>query len=38
MTLIAGGVSQVGMSFGTWTWRGFWLALLCGALSIVAGT
>ena len=38
MTLIAGGVSQVGMSFGTWTWRGFWLTLLCGALSIVAGT
>lgn len=38
MTLVAGGVSQVGMAAGTWTWRGFWLALLCGVLSIVAGT
>ena len=36
--LIAGGVSQVGMAASTFTWRGFWLALVCGALSIVAGT
>lgn len=36
--LIAAGVSQLGMTAATWTWRGFWLTLLCGALSIVAGT
>jgi uncharacterized membrane protein HdeD (DUF308 family) len=37
-TLLAGGLSQVGMAASTFTWRGFWLALVCGALSIVAGT
>lgn len=37
-SLIAGGVSQLGMAAGTFTWRGFWLALVCGVLSIVAGT
>jgi len=37
-TLIAAGVSQLGMTAATWTWRGFWLTLLCGVLSIVAGT
>jgi uncharacterized membrane protein HdeD (DUF308 family) len=36
--LIAGGVSQLAMAASTFTWRGFWLALVCGALSIVAGT
>ncbi len=36
--LILAGVSQVGMAAGTYTWRGFWLALLCGVLSVVAGT
>ena len=36
-SLIAAGVSQLGMTAATWTWRGFWLTLLCGALSIVAG-
>ena len=36
-TLIAAGISQLGMAAGTWTWRGFWLALVCGALSVVAG-
>lgn len=38
ISLIAAGISQVGMAAGTWTWRGFWLMLLCGVLSIVAGT
>jgi uncharacterized membrane protein HdeD (DUF308 family) len=37
-SLIAAGVSQMATAAGTWTWRGFWLALVCGALSIVAGT
>lgn len=37
-TLIAAGISQLGMTAATWTWRGFWLTLLCGVLSIVAGT
>jgi uncharacterized membrane protein HdeD (DUF308 family) len=36
--LILAGVTQVAMAAGTYTWRGFWLALLCGALSIMAGT
>jgi uncharacterized membrane protein HdeD (DUF308 family) len=35
--LIAAGISQIGMAAGTWTWRGFWIALVCGVLSIVAG-
>ncbi len=38
ITLIAAGVSQLAMTVGTFTWRGFWLTLLCGTLSIVAGT
>jgi len=36
--LIAGGVFQLWLAFGTSGWRGFWVALVCGALSIVAGT
>jgi uncharacterized membrane protein HdeD (DUF308 family) len=36
--LVAGGLSQLGMAWATFTWRGFWLALLCGALGLVAGT
>ena len=35
--LMAAGISQLGMAAGTWTWRGFWLALVCGTLSVVAG-
>ncbi|MFM7108413.1 MAG: HdeD family acid-resistance protein [Planctomycetaceae bacterium] len=38
IALVAGGVSQIGMSALTFTWRGFWLTLLCGVLSVVAGT
>jgi len=37
-TLIAAGVSQLAMTAATYTWRGFWLGLVCGALSVVAGT
>lgn len=36
--LLAAGVAQLGMAAGTYTWRGFWLTLVCGALSLVAGT
>jgi len=36
-SLVAAGVSQLGMTLGTFTWRGFWLTLACGVLSIVAG-
>jgi uncharacterized membrane protein HdeD (DUF308 family) len=36
--LVAAGLSQLGMAAGTWTRRGFWLTLLCGVLSLVAGT
>ena len=38
ITLIAAGASQLVMTLGTFTWRGFWLTLLCGTLSIMAGT
>ena len=38
IALIAAGASQLGMSALTFTWRGFWLTLLCGILSVVAGT
>lgn len=38
IALIAAGISQLAMTAGTFTWRGFWMTLLCGALSVVAGT
>lgn len=38
IALIAAGVSQLVMTVGTFSWRGFWLTLLCGTLSIMAGT
>jgi len=38
IALVAAGISQIGMAAGTWTWRGFWLSLACGVLSLVAGT
>jgi uncharacterized membrane protein HdeD (DUF308 family) len=38
VTLIAAGISQLAMTAGTLTYRGFWLTLVCGALSIMAGT
>jgi uncharacterized membrane protein HdeD (DUF308 family) len=37
-SLLLAGVSQLVMAAGTFTWRGFWLTLLCGALSVVSGT
>jgi uncharacterized membrane protein HdeD (DUF308 family) len=37
-SLLAAGVTQLGAAAGTATWRGFWLTLLCGGLSLVAGT
>lgn len=36
--LIAAGVMRIVSAFGTYTWRGFWLSLLCGVLSLVSGT
>jgi len=36
--LLAAGVTRLMAAFGTYTWKGFWLTLLCGALSIVSGT
>jgi len=35
--LVAAGISHLVMTIGTYTWRGFWLTLLCGTLSIMAG-
>ena len=37
VTLIAAGIAQVALAAGTFTRRGFWLTLLCGALSIMGG-
>lgn len=37
IALVTAGASQVAMTAGTFTWRGFWLTLLCGVLSIIAG-
>ncbi len=37
IALVTAGASQVAMTAGTFTWRGFWLTLACGVLSIVAG-
>ena len=36
--LLAAGVAQLGMAAATYTWRGFWLTLVCGALALAAGT
>jgi len=35
--LIAAGATQLATAAGTFTWRGFWLTVLCGTLSLVAG-
>ncbi len=37
-SLIAAGVTQLAAAASTFTWRGFWLTVLCGGLSLVAGT
>lgn len=37
VALVTAGASQIAMTAGTFTWRGFWLTLACGVLSIVAG-
>jgi uncharacterized membrane protein HdeD (DUF308 family) len=37
-SLLAAGVTQLGAAAGTYSWRGFWLTVLCGGLSLVAGT
>jgi uncharacterized membrane protein HdeD (DUF308 family) len=36
--LVAAGVMRIMAAFGTYTWKGFWLTLLCGSLSLVSGT
>ncbi|NBP88669.1 MAG: hypothetical protein EBU59_09240 [Planctomycetia bacterium] len=38
VTLLAAGISQLAMAIGTYSWRGFWIMLLCGGLSTLAGT
>ena len=37
ISLLVAGVSQVAMAVGTYTWRGFWITLVCGGLSTMAG-
>jgi len=37
-SLLAAGVTQLGAAASTYSWRGFWLTVLCGGLSLVAGT
>ena len=37
ISLLVAGVSQVAMAVGTYTWRGFWVTLVCGGLSTMAG-
>lgn len=36
--LVAAGAARIVSAFGTYSWKGFWLTLLCGALSVVSGT
>lgn len=36
--LVAAGAVRIVSAFGTYTWKGFWLALLCGVLALVSGT
>ncbi len=36
--LVAAGAMRIVAAFGTYTWKGFWLTLLCGSLSLVSGT
>lgn len=38
IALLVAGAAQLGVSALAFTWRGFWLTLLCGALAVVAGT
>ena len=37
LALAAAGVAQIFLSANAFDWRGFWLAMLCGALSLMAG-
>ncbi len=37
VVLVAAGVGQVALSASAFDWRGFWLALLCGLLSLAGG-
>ena len=37
ISLLVAGVSQVAMAVGTYTWKGFWITLVCGVLSVMAG-
>jgi membrane protein HdeD len=36
--LLAGGILRVIAALGTYSWKGFWLTLLCGVLAVVSGT
>jgi uncharacterized membrane protein HdeD (DUF308 family) len=35
--LIAAGAGQLALATATYSWRGFWLALVCGAVSVLGG-
>lgn len=36
--LVAAGIGQLALAAGAFDWRGFWLTLVCGSLSLVGGT
>lgn len=36
--LVAAGIGQLVLAAGAFDWRGFWLTLVCGSLSLVGGT
>lgn len=36
--LIAAGAGQLALATATYSWRGFWLALVCGAVSVLGGS
>ena len=37
VSLLVAGVAQGAMAVGTYTWKGFWITLVCGGLSTMAG-
>jgi uncharacterized membrane protein HdeD (DUF308 family) len=38
VALTTAGIAQIVLSATAFDWRGFWLSLVCGAISLVAGT
>ncbi|NBV44573.1 MAG: hypothetical protein EBR86_02755 [Planctomycetia bacterium] len=35
--LVAAGIAQLGVATVTYTWRGFWIAAVCGTLALIGG-